>query len=99
MAHASGACSRAKLNQLWAALERLCIMEATTWDFEWQIGELGTAGVKVMTEVLRSATAVHTLELRGNEMRDEGVKVLAEALKRNATLQVLTLACNNVGDE
>eukprot|EP00667_Euglena_gracilis_P032171 EG_transcript_48593 len=93
--------SRAKLNQLWAALERLCITEATTWDFECHLPEcrLGPEGARSLAATVMQNTTLRSLDLRDNHIGDEGTVALAVALRTNSALQKVNLRGNCAGPE
>eukprot|EP00667_Euglena_gracilis_P033116 EG_transcript_53015 len=95
MAPASSACSRAELNHLWAALERLCVTEATTWCFEYDT--FTPEGGLCLMDALRLNTTLRELRLPNQRLGPEGARSLAATV--NTTLQSLDLRANAIGPE
>ena len=61
--------------------------------------QIGSEGVKYLSDSLKSNTTITTLYLRENNIGSGGVKYLCDSLKSNSTITTLFLGSNNIGSE
>src|SRR5437660_542347 len=58
--------------------------------------EIGSEGVKYLSDSLKSNTAITTLDLDNNKIGSDGVKYLSDVLKSNTT--ITKLACTHLSE-